>query len=220
MSSQSTLDAFLKTKPIGASSYHLTLPHGDSWLEVHPRLPPELLMDPATFERIWALHPKDLATGTVGPEQKAVTFQRWTEMYGHEHYDFSGQRHEGQPLDDPFLQTILAWIQKHSGQPYQGLLINWYKDGSHYIGKHRDKETQLVKGSAIYSLSYGQDRDFVIEADEQPCTYRKVIHMNDGSGIIMGGQTQTFYKHSVPPRAKSKCMGRRINITARLFKGA
>ena len=42
------------------------------------------------------------------------------------------------------------------------LLVNWYRDGSDYIGPHSDDERELVKGAGIYCISYGATRDFVL----------------------------------------------------------
>ena len=123
------------------------------------------------------------------------------------------------------------------------MLLNWYKDGSDYMGPHSDDERQLVPKAAIYSFNFGARRDFVISgrkgrvannfgsshannnsvesalmkretSDTKP--YRKVIPLENNSMLIMGGEMQKYYKHAVPKR--KGVMGRRINVTFRLYK--
>jgi alkylated DNA repair dioxygenase AlkB len=204
-----------KTKDLKTlSQSKIILPHGHSWVDVITTIPNEIQMNTELFERIWNLHPEELGSGMIAGQP--VTFKRWEQSYGHDYY-YAGKLHVALPLEtDPYLTILLEWVCKHSGLQYKGLLINWYQDGNHYIGPHADSEASLIKESPIYSFSFGQDRDFVIKSKDK--THRQVIHMNDGSLIIMGGEMQKYYKHSVPVRALSKCPKRRINMTFRLFK--
>ena len=203
-----------KLQPTVNQHYHIVLPHGNSWIEVFPSLPNEIKMDALTFERIWNLHPEKLAEGLINGEH--MEFPRWEQSYG-QSYFYVGYLHEALAIEDPFMIEILAWVKKHSCQPYINILINWYLDGNHHIGPHMDgKSGQLVKDSSIYSFSYGQKRDFIVKSNDK--SYRKVISMFNQSLIIMGGEMQEYYKHEVPKRALSTCPGRRINITMRLFK--
>jgi len=194
----------------------IRLPHGESWLEIWPVLPPELRMDRATFQRVWNLHPTDLARGKIFG--KEIPFPRWTQAYG-QSYKFSGKVHVAKAIEDPLLIIIMEWIQKDVALPYyHNLLLNWYQDGQHYIGPHSDNETQLIKGPPIYSFSYGAEREFVIETNPKrtQSPYRTVIRMPNGSLIKMCGKDfQYYYKHSVPKIAASTCPDPRINITAR-----
>jgi len=208
-----TLDALFNVKAKITNQTKIILPHGNSWVDVIATIPKEICMETSIFERIWTMHPEKLGDGIIAGQK--VTFQRWEQSYGQDYY-YAGKLHAALSLEDPYLKLLLDWVCQHSGLPYKGLLINWYQDGNHYIGPHSDSETSLVKGSPIYSFSFGQDRDFVIKSKDR--THRQVIHMNDGSLIIMGGEMQKYYKHSVPIRALSKCAHKRINITFRLFK--
>ena len=194
-------------------SSKMTLPHGQSWIEIAEILPQLIQMDQLTFERMWNLHPKEYANGIMfGGLQE---FKRWDQSYGQD-YKYAGKLHKSVPIEDPFLQSLLKWVCSHSGQEYKSILINWYQDGTHYIGYHADDEPSIVANSAIYSLSYGQERDFCIKSKDK--SHKQKIYMKNGSLIIMGGEIQKYYKHSVPKRALSTCPGRRINITLRLFK--
>ena len=192
--------------------YKVDLPDGKSWVKVYPTLPKELQMDETTFQRIWNLHPDDYTIVKI--YGKDIKTPRWQKSFGQSYY-YSGYLHKASPITDPFLLLILGTIQQDSKQPYQQMLINWYQDGQHYIGWHSDDERQLIPNSAIYSFSYGQARDFDIKSKDG--TFKQRFKLNGNSLIVMGGEMQKYYKHSVPKRATSTCPGPRINITLRLF---
>ena len=196
------------------------LPHGKSWY-ITAKLPREIHMTQELYYEIWDMHPETRARGKIFG--KDIDFPRWHESFG-ETYFFNGMNQETKPIEHPYLCKLMEWVKKHQvyffrsgkSQNYQQLLINWYGNGDDYIGAHSDSETQIVQNSPIYSFSFGQERDFVIKSNDK--TYRNVIKMKHNTLIIMGGEMQKYYKHSVPKRAKSKCPGTRINITMRLFK--
>ena len=192
----------------------IILPDGKSWVDVRPELPDLLKMSPQIFERIWDMHPT--THNTTKMFGKEIPNPRWERAYGHS-YKYGGMDHDGFTVDDPYLSQLLEWVKKDSGLPYQGLLINWYENGDHYIGWHADNERAIVENSSIYSFSYGQEREFQIKTKSKS-DYLHKITMKDGSLIIMGGEMQKHYKHCVPKRALSRCPNKRINITFRLFK--
>ena len=43
-----------------------------------------------------------------------------------------------------------------------GVLVNWYQDGEHYIGWHSDDVSQLDQDAPIYTISLGATRTFKI----------------------------------------------------------
>ena len=188
------------------------------------------------FEEIWEMHPKERGTGKIFG--KEVVFPRWQESYGKPYY-FTGKLHECKPVDShPYLVTILAYVNslykgiQKTGYPtllggegkkdgrveYNQILINWYNDGNDYIGPHSDDESQLVKGSSVYSFSFGEERDFYVRHKTNK-EYKLDLKMKDNTLVVMGGDMQKHFKHSVPKRVgKKNPLGRRINITMRAFK--
>ena len=195
------------------------LPHGNSWY-ITAKIPKEVRLTQELYDEIWDMHPETRARGTIFG--KEFDFPRWHKSYG-QTYNFNGMTTEAEPIKHPYMKKLIQWVRDFSinisnGEKlnYQQLLINWYGNGDDYIGPHSDSEKQIVPNSPIFSFSFGQERDFVIKSKDK--SYRKVIKMRHNSLIIMGGDMQKYYKHSVPKRAKSKCPGTRINITMRLFK--
>ena len=201
-------------------TYKLKL--GNSWVTYQQEIPDEIKVDSTTFERLWKLHPDERSWVKIFG--KRIQVPRYQEAYGCSYY-YSGVYHKAHPISDPYLKALIVWVRKHSGLPYSSLLVNWYENGQHYIGAHSDDETQLVKNQSIYSFTFGQERTFRIDAKKkylkktggtQP-KERLDLSLKNNSLVIMGGEMQTYYKHSVPKRAISTCPERRINITLRLF---
>lgn len=197
----------------------IELPHGESWIIVIPSIDESIQMLDELYEEIWNMHPTERPTGKI--MGKTIEFPRWHETYG-QTYKFVGHEKEAQPIEHPYLKKIKKWVRNHSKvmtgkkQKYRQILVNWYENGGDYIGFHTDNEKKLKDNSAIYSFSFGQERDFIVKSMDK--TYKQKFSMPNNSLIIMGGEMQKYYKHSVPKRALSKCSKSRINITMRLFE--
>jgi alkylated DNA repair dioxygenase AlkB len=69
-----------------------------------------------------------------------------------------------------------------------------------------------VPNAPIASISLGAERDFYLRLRD---THEVAVKINlaHGSLLMMKEQTQKFYQHQVPKRAK--CMTPRINLTFR-----
>lgn len=93
------------------------------------------------------------------------------------------------------------------------IFINWYKDGTEYIGPHADDEKDLDTDFGIWSLSIGDVRKFKI-TNKITNQLIKEIELEDGTLIGMFGDFQKEFKHAVP---KKKNGSQRINFTFRKF---
>lgn len=169
------------------------------------------------FEELYALHPQQV--GQVMMFGKKVNTPRYQQSYGVP-YQFSGMNHEALPFpDNETLKRLKKYVEDKEGCEYAQMLINWYDNGDHYIGKHSDDEKQIVPGSSIYSFSLGSDdRIFRIRAKHESTPGIKCyidLEMPHGTLIIMGGEMQKHYTHEVPKSKKIK--DRRINVTFRRF---
>lgn len=99
-----------------------------------------------------------------------------------------------------------------------------YKDGSDYIGEHRDNEIDLVQKAPIASLSLGFSRDFLFRhqsvrlkvKSNVPDTDNVKLALQTGSLLVMNYPTNSFWYHSLPKRAKVP--GVRVNLTFRVLK--
>src|SRR5690242_12666942 len=102
-------------------------------------------------------------------------------------------------------------------------LLNWYQHGNHYIGYHSDDEKQLVKGPAgetlVFSISIAQLIDITLQTKKGVEGVECKVAMENNSVVVMGGLCQKTHKHAVLKVAgqKGKTLGRRINLTFRMF---
>jgi hypothetical protein len=108
------------------------------------------------------------------------------------------------------------------GVDFNAAFVNWYKDGSEYIGTHNDDLSSCVPGTPIVSmifLIYEEDhtliRDFTIN-DFKSCSIIKKLQLFDCSCIVIPADINAGFKHGVPKRSGK--YAKRMNITFRSFK--
>ena len=178
---------------------------------------PSSLKEIYNFDDLWRLHPEEY--GTVSYMGKVVKTPRWQQTYLKDYY-FSGCVHKALKLPVEF-QPFLEWANTIAPDnvKFNQVLINWYANGNHYIGPHTDDERQLVELSPVLSVSIGQERIFRIR---NKATNEIVmdIPMPSDTYLMMCGKIQKKYLHEVPKVSGKKGdeMGKRINITFRVFK--
>jgi alkylated DNA repair dioxygenase AlkB len=129
-------------------------------------------------------------------------------------YRYNGAERVNSGWMVPKIKRMANRIGRYTGQRYNFCLINKYENGSDYIGYHSDKEKDIVEGSVIASVSLGATRRFNIKmiGGKIECA----LDLQHGSLLLMGGDTQKHYKHSLPKTAKD--CGVRLNLTFRLVK--
>ena len=94
----------------------------------------------------------------------------------------------------PSLGKILDIINVRFDSDYNGIIINYYKDGSDYIDKHSDSRNHPDNG--VLLISYGSKRNFRI-FDKVTDVKVKDIDLIHGEMIHMGGDFQTEFTHDV-----------------------
>ena len=145
-----------------------------------------------------------------GKTYKIPRLQAW---YGDPkaHYKYSGIDLPLNPWDET-LYSIKTKIENLTGDSYNSVLANWYRDGQDSNGWHADDEKELGKNPIIASVSLGSERVFQMKHRTEK-SLRKNILLEHGSLLIMRDQTQHFWLHQI---AKSKKVtGDRINLTFR-----
>ena len=165
------------------------LPDKKSSYTHFPTLPEDIAVSSTLFEELWSIHPESY--GKIKIMGKEINTPRWQESFGKD-YHYSGINHTARPVSThPYLSLLLEWVRNHSKKNYEQILINWYKDGNHYIGWHSDDEKQLVKNSSIYSFSFGQARDFDIKSKPSSgFKFQDRVKLENNSMIIMEGEFQ------------------------------
>lgn len=126
-------------------------------------------------------------------------------------YRYSGVRFEPRPWPDALL-PVRARLEQTLGHGFNSVLANLYRDGRDSMGWHSDAEPELGTHPVIASISLGAARRFAFRHRQQP--ERKLsFELPHGSLLVMAGDTQRFYRHSLPRTAKP--VGERINLTFR-----
>ncbi len=111
----------------------------------------------------------------------------------------------------PELLPIKTQVEEKSAEFFNACLLNLYADGSQGMGWHSDAEKELVAGASIASLSLGAERRFVFKHKR---SQEKVeVHLPSGALLLMRGQTQQHWLHSLPKTTKTSQA--RLNLTFR-----
>ena len=111
----------------------------------------------------------------------------------------------------PLLQGIKTKVEKFSGNRFNSVLVNYYRDGQDSNGWHSDDEPELGVNPVIASLSLGAPRDFHLRHKFDK-SLKHTMTLEHGSVLMMRGLTQSRWQHHVPKRAKAEG---RINLTFR-----
>jgi len=125
-------------------------------------------------------------------------------------YQYSGLNHYPKPWTESLLKLKHS-IERASGQQFNSVLGNLYRNGQDSMGWHSDQEKVLGKNPFIASLSLGQERLFKIRHNKTGETVD--IYLADGGLLLMAGMLQHHWRHCVPKSARAN--NPRINLTFR-----
>ena len=135
---------------------------------------------------------------------------RLSAWYGEASYTYSGLTLPPLPMT-PLLEQLRRSVEAVTGQHYNSVLLNYYRDGKDSMGLHSDDEPELGPQPAIASLSFGATRSFVLRHKTRKL--RRNIDLTDGSVLLMRGRTQHYWLHGINKTAK--LTGPRVNLTFR-----
>lgn len=167
------------------------------------------------YQSLWDSHPVERNEIFIFNKYQKVP--RWQQAYG-QNYQFSGNTAVAQPITE-MLKKYIDWanmneIKKGRIGGLNGILVNWYQYGEHYIGWHSDDESQLDQNAPIYTISLGTTRTFKIREKKNKKNVTN-YELENNDFLIMGGEFQKHYQHHLPKR--KKCKHSRISITIRKF---
>jgi alkylated DNA repair dioxygenase AlkB len=97
---------------------------------------------------------------------------------------------------------------------FTSCLANLYRNGNDSNGWHADNEKELGTNPIIASISFGAERIFHFKHKQNPSLKRKLV-LENGSLLLMKGETQNNWLHQVPKTKKK--IGKRINLTFRII---
>lgn len=181
----------------------------NSWITIYENF---YKLNDNQYNELWNLKPNEASEVII--YGKRIKVPRLDDLFGNSEYTFSGITRQPRKLDNPILIDILDKINKLDGKyQYNGIFVNWYENEKNYIGYHSDDERDLVKLAPIYSLSFGESRNFKLKNNETKEVYDFLL--KDGMLLVMGGACQKEFKHSIPKTTQPKKS--RINLTMRSF---
>jgi alkylated DNA repair dioxygenase AlkB len=166
----------------------------------------------------------------VAPETAAAWFAelrqgaRWKaerrRMYDREvdvprltaHYHLDGDEPDGGSVPAA-IQEAARLVIAGTGEPFNSVGLNLYRDGRDSVAPHNDHLNVLVEGHPIALLSLGATRRMAIRSKATP---RRIldVDLQGGSLLLMSYETQLHYTHGVP-KTKAQ-VGERISLAFRV----
>jgi len=151
--------------------------------------------------------------GTVKVFGKQYDEPRLTCYFGDKAYTYSGRTVEPLPWSRAaVLQEIKKHVEEATGETFNSVLCNRYRNGSDTVGWHADNESIYGPKPTIASVTLGAERDFDMREGKGGAG-RLRIRLKHGSLLVMSGATQDRWQHSLPRRKALK--DERINLTFR-----
>lgn len=137
---------------------------------------------------------------------------RLTCWYGDRSYSYSGITMHPDPWS-PLLTTLKRRVEEASGEEFNSLLVNYYRDGNDHVSWHADDEKELGTNPAIASLSFGEVRRFQLRHRSKKELAPVTLDLEAGSLLLMKGPLQHHWVHRIAKTARPR--GGRINLTFR-----
>nr|WP_239482082.1 alpha-ketoglutarate-dependent dioxygenase AlkB [Pseudomonas insulae] len=129
-------------------------------------------------------------------------------------YRYSGLIHTPLPWT-PLLTEIRRRVAAECGQPLNGALLNYYRDGQDSMGWHSDDEPELGEQPLVASLNLGGARRFDLRR-KGSTRIEHSLQLEHGALLVMAGATQHYWQHQVA-KTRSPCAPR-LNLTFRLIR--
>jgi len=115
------------------------------------------------------------------------------------------------------LLSIKSKIEEKSGNRFNSLLLNLYRDGNDNVSWHADDEKELGTEVLIASVSFGEKRDFQLKHKTDSSVNKINIPLDHGSLVLMFPPTQENWLHQIPIRKRITTP--RVNLTFRNIIG-
>jgi alkylated DNA repair dioxygenase AlkB len=119
--------------------------------------------------------------------------------------------------DDPALPSplnlALQKIRDKTGQRFNSIGLNLYRDEHDSVAMHNDRLDDLVEGQPIALLSLGETRRMHIRSKKHVAARRMDLDLVAGSLLMMSWHTQHHYDHGIPKQ--NHPLGPRISVAFR-----
>ena len=132
-------------------------------------------------------------------------------------YTYGSVTHHPDPIPQSgnYLCKILGHVKNVLPEfIYNSVLVTRYDNGSQFIGYHSDNEPEIVVGSDILTLSFGETRVADFKCIDQFETQQTIL-LRHGDAFIMSRASQDKFQHTI---LEDTSLNPRISITLRLIK--
>lgn len=116
----------------------------------------------------------------------------------------------------PELLAIRTKVEAETGERFNSVLLNLYRNGKDGVGWHSDRTENFGRDQIIASVSFGETRPFRLRHKTRKDIPVVEIPLTHGTLLLMAGTTQTYWEHHIPKTAKNILP--RINLTFRQVK--
>lgn len=146
---------------------------------------------------------------------KKITTARKTAWYGDKEFEYTYSKMTKKArLWIPRLLSLKNRVEEVTGLKFNSCLLNLYHSGEEGMSWHSDAEAELGPEPAIASVSLGAERRFLFK--HKNSGEKIELQLEAGSILLMAGETQQYWLHSLPKSKKVK--EPRINLTFRNIK--
>jgi len=194
-----------------------------SWV-THGELPDDLQLDEDRYRQLWESRPGFKNKIKLFGKEHDIPRQQM--VFGVKDYAYSGTTFDCHEIPEN-LQKYLDWANtmSNSDNKFNMILVNWYEDGSDYIGSHRDDEKEIIPQTDVMTISFGSPRIFRVKYSPKNKKIRENTNseidkkdylVENNTFLIMGGNFQDEFKHEIPKQKKVKTS--RISLKFRKFK--
>lgn len=120
----------------------------------------------------------------------------------------------------PWTPTLSALRDKCNkvcmGEPFNSVLLNYYRSGKDSIGFHADNERDLKPDSVIATISLGTPRTFNLKSKHPGNRKTAGVILNNGSLLLMHGSCQRDWLHGISKETIPEHLNQeRISLTFR-----
>ena len=112
----------------------------------------------------------------------------------------------------PILCDMAAALSERYDVGFDRIWVNLYRDGSDSVAWHGDRNRLVMTRPLVATVSLGARRKFLLRPRG---TSRALHQLEPGHGdlVVMGGECQAEWEHTVPKTAKR--VGARMSVTIR-----
>lgn len=118
----------------------------------------------------------------------------------------------------PLLLDLKARVEAVTGEQFNSVLLNYYRDQHDSVAMHSDDEPELGPKPPIASLSLGETRTFVMKHKHNKALKPVRIELPSGCLLLMRGDTQRNWMHAI--EKENRPLGPRVNLTFRQIRTA